>query len=110
MSDIVIRLFDQMSLEADAVILITFFNACADQLTEHAKKRGRDVVRQLSNTFRADVKVMNSAIDMLMKFGDVTDAEHIFDSLKTRTVVTYGAMMKGRISYNLEQSTFSFSV
>ena len=95
MSAKVFDLFDQMSVKADAVILITFFNACADLLTDNAKKRGREVFRQLPRTVVDNEKLMTSAIDMLMKFGDVADAEQVFDSLKTKNVFTYGAMMKG---------------
>ncbi|CAF4322475.1 unnamed protein product, partial [Rotaria magnacalcarata] len=39
-----------------------------------------------------------SAIDMLMKFGDVESAERIFRSIKAKDANIYGALMNG---YNL---------
>ncbi|CAF4412449.1 unnamed protein product, partial [Rotaria magnacalcarata] len=39
----------------------------------------------------------NSAIDMLMKFGDVESAERIFLSIKAKDIITYGAMVKGYV-------------
>jgi hypothetical protein len=32
---------------------------------------------------------------MLMKFGDIQNAENVFRMIKKKDIVTYGAMMKG---------------
>jgi pentatricopeptide repeat protein len=95
MPEKVVHLFDQMLLKADAVILMLFFNACADLVNEHAKKRGREVLKQLPRALLNNDKLMRSAVDMLMKFGDVDEAEQVFHSMKTKSVFTYAAMMKG---------------
>ncbi|CAF5121194.1 unnamed protein product, partial [Rotaria magnacalcarata] len=36
-----------------------------------------------------------SAINMLMKFGDVETAQRIFRSIKVKDIISYNAMMKG---------------
>jgi pentatricopeptide repeat protein len=42
-------------------------------------------------------KLINSAIDMFMKFGDIDQAERLFDAMKKRCIATYGAMMQGYV-------------
>ena len=49
----------------------------------------------MPNGFRNDNVVLTSAIDMLMKFGDVRSAERMFELIKKKNIVTYGAMMNG---------------
>ncbi|CAF3655109.1 unnamed protein product, partial [Rotaria sordida] len=52
----------------------------------------------MSNDCRNNNIVLNSAIDMLMKFRDVESAECIFDSIKKKNIISYGALMSG---YNI---------
>lgn len=86
-----------MSLEPDPVMLIMIFNACAKLANDQAKTIGKTLLqeRQSSNTFLQHEKLVNTAIDMLMKFGDVSDAEDLFEQTETKSIVTYGTMMKG---------------
>jgi hypothetical protein len=51
--------------------------------------------------FETNNYVQNSAIDMLMKFGDITTAEHLFQMNKKKSIVTYGAMMKGKLAMRI---------
>lgn len=92
----VLDLFERMPLEPDAVILTILFNACGELSTERAKQRGKGVLAHLPQAFRDDSMLMNSAIDMLMKFGDVADAEQVFQSVTVRTKFMCGTMMKGK--------------
>jgi pentatricopeptide repeat protein len=87
-----------MPLKPNVVILLIFFHACAELANDQAKKRGKAVLQQLPQAFLTDVNLMTSAINMLMKFGEVTDAEKVFHSMTTKNIVTYGAMMKGNQS------------
>lgn len=88
-------LFDQMPLMPDAVTFTILFNACAQLANERAKQRGKEVLASLPQALRADARLMTSVIDMLMKFGEIGDAEQAFQSVKTRTGFMLGAMMQG---------------
>ncbi|CAF4564164.1 unnamed protein product, partial [Rotaria magnacalcarata] len=52
----------------------------------------------MPENYRNDNIISTSAIDMLMKFGDVKRAEQTFRSIKAKDAATYGALMNG---YNL---------
>jgi pentatricopeptide repeat protein len=49
----------------------------------------------MATDFRNNTNLLNSAIHMLMRFGDVKCAERLFESIKKTDVISYGAMMKG---------------
>ena len=85
-----------MSIQSDEVTYLILFNACAALSNERAKALGQRVLKQMPSAFLDNENLVNSAIDMLMKFGDVTQAEHLFKQLKKKTVVSYGALMQGK--------------
>lgn len=89
------RLFDQMSIKPNSVIFTILLNACAALPNDEGKKRGRQALQHLPQAFLTDINLMNAAIDMLMRFGDVEHAEQIFHSMKEKNDVTYGSIMKG---------------
>ena len=48
---------------------------------------------QMPRSFLEHENLVNSAIDMLMKFGQVAQAEHLFETVEeVRTIVSYGAI------------------
>ncbi|CAF3890958.1 unnamed protein product [Rotaria sordida] len=97
MPEKVLDLFDEMTFKPDKFILAVLFNACGEVANDRAMKIGRKLLDDMLNNYRNDIVLLNSAIDMLMKFGDVQGAERIFGSIKTKDIITYNAMMKGYI-------------
>ncbi|CAF4001813.1 unnamed protein product [Rotaria sp. Silwood1] len=95
MPEKVIELFEKISIEIDEVIIIMLFNACAKLCNSHAIQIGNNILKQLPSSFLHHQKLVNSAIDMLMKFGDVNQAEFLFKKIQNKTLVTYGAIMQG---------------
>ncbi|CAF5073018.1 unnamed protein product, partial [Rotaria magnacalcarata] len=71
-------LFDEMKIEPNQFNLSTLFNACAVLNNNRAKKTGKKLLDEMPENYRNDNITSNSAIDMLMKFGDVESAERIF--------------------------------
>ncbi|CAF4180671.1 unnamed protein product, partial [Rotaria magnacalcarata] len=61
-------------------------------------KIGKKLLAEMPENYRNNNITSTSAIDMLMKFGDVESAERIFRSAKTKNINIYGALMNG---YNL---------
>jgi pentatricopeptide repeat protein len=91
----VLELFDQMSVEPHAVIITLLFNACAKLADANAVQRGKDMLKHLPSSCFDDQILINSAIDMLMRFGDVEHAERLFSRLQKKNIYTYGAMING---------------
>ncbi|CAF1305070.1 unnamed protein product [Rotaria sordida] len=97
MPEKVLDLFDEMTLKLDNFILSVLFNACGELANDRAMKIGRKLLDDMLNNYRNNTVLLSSAIVILMKFGDVLNAERIFDSIKKKDIVTYGVMMKGYI-------------
>ena len=89
------ELFDKMSVKPDEVAMTLLFNAFAKLTDANAIKNGRAVLKRMSSSFLGNDYLVNSAVDMLMKFGDVAGAERLFEGLKRKNVVSFGALMKG---------------
>jgi pentatricopeptide repeat protein len=96
MSQKVLQHFNEMSVTPSAVTVTILFNACAKLADDAAMKLGKHVLCRLPTASFDDHILANSAIDMLMKFGEVNNAEHLFQSMKKKSVVTYGAMAQGQ--------------
>ena len=90
-----LELFPTMSVTADEMAITMLFNACAKLAHADAIRIATDVLKRMPTSFLYDNRLVNSALDMLMKFGDVTQAEHLFQQLKRKSVVSYGALMQG---------------
>ncbi|CAF4219046.1 unnamed protein product, partial [Rotaria sordida] len=103
MNDKALDLFEQMPLNPNNVIHIIVFNACAQILNDRGEEIGRKLLDQIPKHFHNDNALLNSAIDMLMKFDDVQSAEKLFRTIEKKNIVTFGAMMNG---YNINNEPF----
>ncbi|CAM4827283.1 unnamed protein product [Rotaria magnacalcarata] len=101
MPEKVLELFEKISIKIDELIIILLFNACAKLCNNRAIKTGRDALNRLPTSFLQNQKLINAAIDILMKFGDVNQAEVVFETTQNKTLVTYGAMMQGYVTNDL---------
>ncbi|CAF1445957.1 unnamed protein product [Adineta steineri] len=95
MLDKVLDLFDEMKIQPSRIILIMLFSVCARINNDRAKQTGRKFLNEMSGDFLNDNILLTAAINMLMKFGDVKNAEDLFQTVKKKDIVTYNAMMKG---------------
>ncbi|CAF1492517.1 unnamed protein product, partial [Rotaria magnacalcarata] len=60
-------------------------------------KSGKNLLDEMPENYRNYNITSTSAINMLMKFGDVESAERIFRSIKTKNIITYNATIKGYV-------------
>jgi hypothetical protein len=88
--------FEQMPFKPNEVIYSIFLHACAHLSSDQAKQIGKKLLEQMPNDLRT-IRTLNSAINMLMNFGDVQAAEDIFEQITTKDIFTYGTMMKGKM-------------
>ncbi|CAF1464632.1 unnamed protein product [Adineta steineri] len=95
MLDKVLDLFDEIKIQPSPIILIMLFGVCARTNNDRAKQTGRKFLNEMSKDFLNDNILLTSAINMLMRFGDVKKAEDLFQKIKKKDIITYGAMMKG---------------
>ncbi|CAF2042787.1 unnamed protein product, partial [Rotaria magnacalcarata] len=91
-------LFEQIHLSLTNVTYTIAFNCCAKLCNDRAMKIGKKLLAEMPENYRNDNITSTSAIDMLMKFGDVESAERFFRSIKAKGADIYGALMNG---YNL---------
>ncbi|CAF4332144.1 unnamed protein product, partial [Rotaria sordida] len=94
MSEKVLDLFEQMELNLNNFAYTFVFNACAELANDRAMKIGRKLLDEMPENLRNDNVVLNSVIHMLIKFGDIQNAENVFQSIKKKDIITYGTMMK----------------
>jgi pentatricopeptide repeat protein len=98
MPEKVLQMFDGMPVQSNEVIATILFNACAKVIDPPAIELGKRVLNQLSAAVFEDQMLANSAIDMLMKFGEVKEAERLFSCMKKPDAASYGIMVNG---YNI---------
>ncbi|CAF4340690.1 unnamed protein product, partial [Rotaria sordida] len=103
MSEKALDLFEKIDLKLDDVIYTIVFNACAKLSNDRAMKIGKKLLHDMPNDYRNNNIILNSAMDMLIKFGDVQSAERIFDSIKKKNIITYNAMIKGYIGNEMSE-------
>ena len=89
-------LYEKMSIKSNEVTHLIVFNACAALANQRAKTLGNTLLKEMPHSFLENDHIVNSAIDMLMKFGEVAQAEKLFTPLKKKTLVSYGALMQGK--------------
>jgi pentatricopeptide repeat protein len=91
-------LYNEASSMLDANLYAILYSACAGLSNERAITLGKQLLERMPKMFADDLIVMGSAIHMLMKFGEVQEAEGLFSRMKKRDAASYGVIMNG---YNL---------
>jgi pentatricopeptide repeat protein len=91
-------LYNEASSMLDATLFGILYSACSAASNEKAVTLGKQLLNDMPKMFVDDLIVMGSAIHMLMKFGEVQQAERLFSQMKKRDAASYGVMMNG---YNI---------
>jgi pentatricopeptide repeat protein len=79
----------------DNVIFVLLFNACAQLGTEEALNLTKTNSKNIEKSIYSNVRLLTSLLDALMKCGDVTYAESLFNKSRQKGTEMCGAMMKG---------------
>ncbi|CAM6051402.1 unnamed protein product, partial [Sphagnum compactum] len=89
-----LKFWQQMQDEGVQPAPVTYMgvlNACASVASV---KQGRHVHKLIMQSgHEADVSISNSLIDMYVKCGSIADAQQVFNSMATRDVVSWNAMI-----------------
>ena len=95
MPEKVLDLLDEIAIRSDKFTLSIAFKACAEMNDKRARRIGNQLLDQMTDDFQNDTVLTNSAISMLMKFGDVERAQYLFGLIGKKDVISYSAMIKG---------------
>lgn len=93
-----LELVDKIEQPLDDIVLTLILSACTALSDEKAMQLGNKLYRQITSIETKDLNTINAILTMLMKFEQVKDAEELFQSLQKKDQITWGAMMKGKIS------------
>ena len=89
-------LFESLPEPPDGASQAIACNACASLCNERAIQLGYRVIGDMPQIRKSNPSLVGSLLNMLMKFGQVDDAEHLFESLEKKTLAIYGTMMQGK--------------
>jgi pentatricopeptide repeat protein len=95
-------LFDHVSSMLNPNLYTILYSTCTNLSNDRAITLGKQLLIDMPHVFNDDLIVIGSAIHMLMKFGEVQEAERLFSQMKKRDAASYGIMMNG---YNINQSS-----
>ena len=99
----VLDLVDQMKVKPDQYNLTMIFSACAKVKNARAKAIGIKLFDTMLNHFKTDVILLNAALNMLISIDEIDRAEILFNSIKRKDVVSYGALLKGKQLFSKEK-------
>ena len=88
-------IFEQMPFRSNEIILIILFKTCSQLINERTLKLGRQYLNQMPKEFYKNSALLTSALHMLTKFGDITNAEKLFTRINMKDIISYGTMMQG---------------
>lgn len=102
MADKALDLSENMSANRNDVIYMLAFRACAELANEKGLNIAKKLLHQISSEITSNTTLANAALHALMRVSDVEGAEHLFELIQNKDIVSYGAMMQGNcFSYNL---------
>ena len=64
--------------------LSILFQACAHLNNDRARKIGKKWLHRMPNDFRQNIFVLTSAMNMLINFGEIENAEYSFHQIKKK--------------------------
>jgi pentatricopeptide repeat protein len=91
-------LYNEASSMLDVNLYAILYSACGATSNDRAIMLGKQLLDKMPKTLNDNSIVMGSAIHMLMKFGEVQEAERLFSQIKKPDAASYGVMMNG---YNI---------
>ncbi|CAF1139873.1 unnamed protein product [Adineta ricciae] len=102
-------LFETLPFVADEAIYVMALSSCSHLTNDRARRIGKQLIDNLPEDFKRSENVMNSTIFMLMKFGNVDEAEKLLHQMKHKSIYTYGAMMKGYHDNEMFEKVLDFT-
>ena len=99
-ADKAIDLFNEIK-NPDEICVTLLFNACAQLGTLEALNLTKQISKNIGKSIHSNVRLLTSLLDALMKCGDVTYAQSLFNTSTEKNIQMYGAMMKGKTYFHI---------
>jgi pentatricopeptide repeat protein len=100
-----IELFHEIK-NPDEVIILTFFNACAELKNNEALDLIKKISSKIPKTFYSNSRLVTSLFDALIKCEDCSTAEILFSKMK-KSIISYGNLMNGFNKENNPEKTLN---
>lgn len=84
-----------MDISPDQYLISVLFKICAHLGDTQSLEYGKKVFNNLPIKFKSDVILVNSAIRMFIRCGDISNAEQVFLKMK-KDSFSYSIMMNGK--------------
>jgi hypothetical protein len=85
-----------MSISPNEYTYTILFKTCSQLNDQESIKFGKELLKNLPNQYRNHTIILNSALHMLMQYGEVLLGEKLFSQMNKDTT-SYGVMMSGKI-------------
>ncbi|CAF3993336.1 unnamed protein product, partial [Rotaria sp. Silwood1] len=83
-----------MPFKPNEIILTILFKICSEFTNEQTFQLAKNMFNEMPKIFYKNSALCNSYIHMLMKFGEISNAENIFSQIKKKDIIHYGVMMQ----------------
>ncbi|CAF4585561.1 unnamed protein product, partial [Rotaria sp. Silwood2] len=100
--------FEQMPFKPNEVILIVLFKICSKLLNEPALILAKRVFDEMSKTFYQNSALLNTYLQMVVKFGEISNAENFFTQIEINDSINYRVMMNGYNMNNRPEQCLKF--
>ena len=90
-----INLFKKMSISPNEYTYTIIFKTCSQLNDQESIKFGKELLKTLPNQYCNHTIILNSALHMLMQYGEVLLSEKLFSQM-TKDTTSYGVMMSGK--------------
>ncbi|CAF0789637.1 unnamed protein product [Rotaria sordida] len=94
---------DHMTIEPNNFTLTILYNTYAQLTADRSMKIRRKLLDETPNNYRSTSIILNSAIHMLMKFGQNQCSERVFRFIRKKDIIPSNAMMKGYIENEMSE-------
>ncbi|KAK8937431.1 Pentatricopeptide repeat-containing protein [Platanthera zijinensis] len=91
----VYREMEEAGVKADEATLVTLLSACTAMKN---LELGKKIHCYMKKEYNFSLPLGNAILDMYAKFGDLDGARHFFESMPSRNVISWTAMVSGYVS------------
>ncbi|CAF1125375.1 unnamed protein product [Adineta steineri] len=98
-----LNLFKENNIPTNEYTFSILFKICSQINDKYSLEFGKEAFNQMPKNYHNSIVVITSALHMFTKCGDISKAEQLFNEIKKKNLIVYGAMMNGYLENNMEQ-------
>ncbi|CAF1052345.1 unnamed protein product [Adineta steineri] len=98
-----LNLFKDNNIPTNEYTFSILFKICSQINDRYSLQFGKEAFNQMPKNYYNSIVAITSALHMFTKCGDISKAEQLFNQIKKKNLIVYGAMMNGYLENNMEQ-------